>query len=131
MAKKISIDQLRDEVNSILKDYADDALEAADAAATQYGKAAVSELKSSSPVDPEGKKSGRYKKGWAYSKERGRLTVSVTVYNKSDGALTHLLEHGHALRQGGRSPARGHIQPVEESVTKEFEENVKKRLSNG
>ena len=40
--------------------------------------------------------------------------LAAVLYNKTDGALTHLLEHGHALRQGGRSPAIVHIQPVED-----------------
>ena len=130
MAKKISIDQLQSEINGILKDYAHDAIEAVDVAADKIGQVAVSELKSTSPVGGETKTPGRYRKGWTKKKERTRLGVKVTVYNATDGALTHLLEKGHALRQGGRSPSIVHIKPVEESATKEFEQNVKDKLEN-
>lgn len=129
--KKITVEQLRDEVNKIMEDYEKHAQSCLNEAATNYGKIAVRELKDSSPVAPkeEVKTPGRYKKGWAYKKEKSRLGVSVTVYNKTDGALTHLLEHGHALRQGGRSPANKHIAPVESEVTHDFFVNVEEKLS--
>ena len=130
MGKRISVDQLESEIKKILNDYAHDSVEALDAAADKISKAAVSELKSASPVGGETKTPGRYKKGWTKKKERTRLGVNVTIYNATDGALTHLLEKGHALRQGGRSPSVVHIKPVEESATKTFEQDVKNKLES-
>ncbi len=126
MGKKISFDQLQGEIDKILKEYEKDAAESIDQAATQIGKAAVSELKSASPVGA----TGRYSKGWAYEKNRSRLGTSVTVYNKTDGSLTHLLENGHALRQGGRAPGKKHIAPVNDEATEKFEKEVIKKLEN-
>ena len=46
----------------------------------------------------------------------------VTLYQ-----LTHLLEHGHAMQQGGRSKAFTHIAPVAEKC----EEKLMQRMIHG
>ena len=45
--------------------------------------------------------------------------------------LTHLLEKGHALRNGDRSRAFPHWKPAEEAAIEYFEENVIRRIQNG
>lgn len=126
--KAITIEQLRDEVQQILNDYELDVEKVLEKTTKVYAKIAVRELRQDSPVGKGTPKAGAYSKGWGYkySKKKSRMgsTIGTVTYNYAAPSLTHLLEHGHALRQGGRSPAITHIKPVEESVTKEFESTV-------
>ncbi len=78
------------------------------------------ELKATSP-----KRSGRYAKNWKVRKN-GR---SRTVYNgKPTYRVTHLLEHGHASRDGGRVGAKPHIKQAEEKYGNIMHENIKRRI---
>ena len=54
----------------------------------------------------------------------GRTAV---VYSRQPG-LPHLLEKGHALRQGGRAGAHVHIAPAEEAGIKMFEKEIEKAI---
>ena len=82
----------------------------------------VDELKQSSP-----KLTGSYRRGWrkkqTYADTR---TKRNTVFNKTDYQLTHLLEYGHASRNGGRVNPRVHIKPVEEKMVTELQERIEK-----
>ena len=62
---------------------------------------------------------GNYAQGWTSQYEETRLSKSATIYNKTAG-LPHLLENGHALRNGGRVAGRTHIAPVEQELIQEF-----------
>jgi hypothetical protein len=56
----------------------------------------------------------------------------ITVYNKTDYQLTHLLEKGHAIAGGtGRVPAYPHIGPVERKYIPQYEERINEILKNG
>lgn len=122
--KKISIDQLRAEVDDIIREYADDVEAKTDKLSVQFAKIAKSELQSTSP-----KKTGHYAKGWAYKKTSTKNKKSTTVHNKTDYQLTHLLENGHAKRNGGRVPGIPHIAPVEEEVCNDFVNALERELS--
>jgi hypothetical protein len=69
-------------------------------------------------------KTGSYKKGWRVKKFK---KVNV-VHNKTDYQLTHLLEHGHVKRNGGRTEEKVHIRPNEEKAIKEFLRRVEKAV---
>lgn len=65
---------------------------------------------------------GSYRKGWRVKNDKSKHVIQVTIYNATDGQLTHLLENSHPIRNGdgtwGRtSPGRGqvvHIAPARE-----------------
>lgn len=97
-------------VNKYLLTYKQECVTAMTSAITQTARETAKMLRETSPVDPNSKKSGAYAKGWTYTLDKGRLTQGAVVYGKAPTyRLAHLLEHGHALRQGGRSPAVPHI----------------------
>ena len=99
----------------------------------QVGKEAVKKLKETSPVNPKGRHSGRYAKGWTYEKGKKYRGKAVgIVRNKTDPQLTHILEYGHPLvRNGevvGNVEAREHIRPVAEWCAEEIEKKLSKKL---
>ena len=71
---------------------------------------------------------GQYAKGWTSQVETGRVSAQGTIYNRSLPGLPHLLEHGHAKRNGGRVPGRVHIKPVEEELEKLFVNELEQTL---
>lgn len=86
-------------------------------AVREVGRESAKKLKATSPKRPG---SGKYAKGWTFTEEKGRFRVGGKVHGKSGTyQLAHLLEHGHALRGGGRSRAIEHIAPVEDWAIKE------------
>lgn len=120
----------RDTIMDILeKDYyRDGVVETVTEVIPQVAKEAAQKLRKESPKG-DGPKAGTYAKGWTHSVEKGRLHVGATVYGKSGTyQLAHLLEHGHALRQGGRSPAEPHIQIVEEWAINEAYDRIMDKL---
>ena len=115
---KVTLETFQPEIQKILDEYAEDVNMSLDEVVDKAGQKAAQLLRNTSPVDTHGKKPGAYAKGWKVEKSgktHRQLRHSATVYNKYPG-LPHLLENGHALRQGGRSPAIVHIKPVEDAV---------------
>lgn len=115
---KVTPDNFKAQIQAILDEYEGEVNENLGQIVDKAGQKAAQLLRNTSPVDTHGKKPGAYAKGWKVEKSaktHRQLHHSATVYNKYPG-LPHLLENGHALRQGGRSPAIVHIKPVEDAV---------------
>lgn len=106
-----------------LEEYTTEVVKGIDEDAERVAEETVKELQASSPRRKGG--SGDYAKSWAKKRnEKGKWVV----YNKDHYRLTHLLEKGHAKRNGGRVAPQVHIKPVEEKVIADFEEAVEKRI---
>jgi|SRR5690625_1609644 len=119
---KIKVDQLTDQIKKSLQEYNEEIERNVDKSKRKVAQEGAKELRSTSTVNPYGSRSGKYRKGWTATK----VGTAYVIRNRTDYQLTHLLEKGHALRQGGRSPAIPHIYPVEQSVIKKYLEDVKK-----
>lgn len=116
MAGRTRTDDLAIEIAAMLATYTDDVSSGIKEAAVKVANETVKNLKRDSPKD-----SGKYAKGWNVKiDEDSRRKIGIVVHNKQ-GALTHLLEKGHELRQGGRSPTIVHIKPNEERAIAEFD----------
>lgn len=113
---------LQTQIQEILSDYGEDVEEELQKIVPDMAKEAVRKLKKTSP-----KRTGKYARGWTQKTEKGRMTVSSTVYNTKPG-LPHLLEYSHVLRNGGRSKPEVHIAPVEEWVNKEVVDRIEEAL---
>ena len=119
----IKVDELAGEIVLAIQAYTEDVSEAIDHAARDTAKAMAKDLRETSPKD-----TGEYAKGWTHRKE---APGSYRVYNKKKPQLTHLLEHGHAKRGGGRVEGRPHIKPAEDRYVPEFEKKVQQILERG
>ena len=124
---KISVDQLADAVNDALEEYSKLADETMRKAVTDAGKTVRNSIKEGAPV-----KSGKYAKSWSVKNTKMNAhALEVTVYSRNRYQLAHLLEHGHAKRNGGRTRAQIHIAPAEEKGIEQLERDIIRGLSNG
>lgn len=121
--------ELGAELAKILQDYGKQAIEESKKAIDEVADELVANLKADSP-DSGQAHAKKYNKGWA-KKVMFESTVEkrVTVWNKTAYQLTHLLEFGHAKRNGGRVAAQTHIAPnadkAESELVKRIEEAAK------
>lgn len=114
------------EIEKAIKDYTADVEKGISSVIEKDVAAAVQELKANSP-----KRSGEYAKGWASQKE-GRIgEIKMTIYNKDRPQLTHLLEFGHAKRNGGRVAAIPHIKSVEQRLNEQIVNDIENVIKRG
>jgi len=129
---KISVDQLAAEIAKGLAGYSQEVVEKVNISSEKVGKAAVKQLKRTSPRRPP-PIGGKYAKSWTMSteKEIGQPHKRIIHAKAPHYRLTHLLEHGHAKVGGGRVEGRPHIRPAEEMVIKEFVAEVEEAIERG
>lgn len=121
-------DSVTVQLREVLEDYSVEVKRVANNAVDEVAKESVQKLKNTSP-----KKSGSYSRGWKVKRARGASGIhSNTVYNATDGQLTHLLERGHVIRNKkgdyGRAPAHPHIAPVAEWAESELPKKIEEEL---
>ena len=125
MSNKVKINLLEKEIMKALTEYADDITEVVEKDADKIGKEATEELKQ---ISPKGARKS-YAKGWKLKKDKvGKNKYVVKIHNKTDYQLTHLLEFGHATRNGGRTTAQPHIRPTEEKYSEKFEKELRRDI---
>ena len=125
MATKTPIDKLSDSIEKILAEYQEDVVKDTGQLVKDFAKKGAQALRGN-PGGFGG--TGEYSKGWTTRFEAGRMSTQGVIYNGKVPGLPHLLEHGHALRNGGRSKGVPHIAPVEDKISEEFYKAVKQSL---
>ena len=98
-----------DKYRGLIRDGVEDEMEGAAAIAMRI-------VRDKSPV-----RSGKYKKGWKLYREKAKFKSqlqTLTVYNKTQYRLIHLLEFGHQTAKGTRTKAYPHVQPAEDAAEK-------------
>ena len=120
-----SIDDMASEVMKGLNEYAELADVSMKKAVRKTATAVKNEISANAP-----KKSGRYKKSWTAKKTKENShTLEMTGHSKDRYQIAHLLEHGHAKRNGGRVAAIPHIAPAEEHGEEMLESLIEEALS--
>lgn len=122
-------------VQRMLQDYGYEVMDEVFDALKEVSNEAVKKLKKESAAkfgngrDGNKRRTGKYAKGWTKTLERKRLNVYATIHgNKPTYALAHLLENGHALRQGGRTEGIIHIAPVNDWAQDEAFDRIVQKL---
>lgn len=116
-------EDLANEINDVLAAYRNGVNTDIEDLKKETAQALVKELKRTSP-----KRTGKYAKGWTYKKSGRTDSTLYTVHNKPKYMLTHLLEHGHAKRGGGRVAAKVHIAPAEQKYVRKYLEDVRRAI---
>jgi hypothetical protein len=123
--QKVSVDGLADAVMEGLEEYNKLATDKVKAAVKKAGTTVRKEISSTAP-----RRSGKYADSWrTKTTAESSTSMQVTVYSPSRYMLAHLLEHGHALRNGGRARAFPHIAPAEEVREKQLTTDIERALS--
>lgn len=143
MSKSIKPEELSKTILDYLKNYRENIQEDVEEVTDKVTKEARDELKKISPrkkvskAIPKRKSSSKkkkvrenpYYKGWSVKiSKRGATKYHKVIWNKTNYQLTHLLEFGHATRNGGRTKAIPHIRPVEEKYKVKFVDLVEERI---
>ena len=112
--------ELGDEVRRQLQLYDDDVRGGIEEATSKIAKEGRKKIKS---IGGYKDRSGEYRKGFYLRDHSTRRRPAYTLANKKY-QLTHLLEHGHATKDGGRTGASPHWDPVAEYMAKAYLDEV-------
>lgn len=127
MSETVQPDELAAAIMRNLQEYTDDVTAGIKKAEDETAKECKENLEADSPVGATGK----YKKGWKVTVTSNTPSEKHTVIHNKEYRLTHLLENGHATRNGGRTRKFPHIKPNEEKANAAFETRVEEVLRNG
>lgn len=126
MSDKVSIDELASEIIKGFEEYVDLTTDSMKKAVENAGKTVAKHIQENAP-----KRTGKYAKSWtSTTTSETSSKIQVVVYSKNRAWLTHLLENGHAKKNGGRVAAQPHIAPAEEFGVTELEKEIQKALEN-
>ena len=126
MGTRTSVGNLAAEVMKQLNDYAELTTEGMKKAVNDAGKTVRKEIQAGAPA-----RTGAYAKSWKVKKtDENSTKLEVTVHSSKPG-LPHLLEHGHAKRNGGRTAAQPHIAPAEELGIEQLERDIERCIKDG
>ena len=124
MASKVNIDDMTAEIMRGLKEYAQLATEDMKEAVRQASTTVRKEIKENAPVN-----TGKYAKSWTARKVRETAqALTMVVHSKNRYQLAHLLENGHAKRNGGRVEGKAHIAPAEQQGIRQLKDDIEKAL---
>ena len=130
MSNSIKAEDLQKALMKYLEEYVEDIEEDVEDTTNSIAKDAKQELIQTSPRSGIARDT-KYYKGWAI-KNGGRTRkgkyYSKVIWNKTNYQLTHLLEFGHATRNGGRTTPQPHIRPVEEKYGEKFADLLEKKI---
>ena len=125
MSKAIGVNLLNKAVMEQLQNYKENIEDIVIETSDEIGKEAVEELKQASPTGAR----KQYCKGWKLKKGKVERNVYIIkIYNATDAQLTHLLEFGHATRNGKRTRAQPHIRRIEQKYSKLYEQKLKQKM---
>ncbi len=126
MSSSIEPEKLSKEIMNYLENYVEDIENDVKGETDKLAKEAVKELKQTSPRRKGKTRKNPYWKGWTKRKNtKSKRRYVVDIYNKTNYQLTHLLEFGHATRNGGYTTPQPHIKKVEEKYNELYEKDIK------
>ena len=130
MSTIISVDQLSDAVQNELTLYSKNVIDGVKKEAKKSMDQLVKDTKATAPV---GRRSKHYKDSIKSKKtSENDRSVSYTWYvDGADYRLSHLLENGHALKNGGRVEGTHFIKNASDPILEQYLKAVEEVCKNG
>lgn len=129
MAKGIAIDELAKAIAEELENYSDEVAEKTKEAVDEVAKEAKEEIDRHITFHD---KTGKYRKSLSVKTVRETKNNKTKVWHAKgkQARLTHLLENGHASRNGGSVQAYPHIKYGDDYVQEELPKRIKEKLGH-
>lgn len=118
--------EFRVQMKDVLGVFTDEVLHDVESAVDEVGEEAAARLKQANKGRTTWKK---YPRGWKSTVRKRRLTHEAIIHNATDYRLTHLLEFGHAKRNGGRTKAYPHIADVADWADEELQRRIEEKVT--
>ena len=130
MSNSISIDQLGEAIAKELTLYGENIITGVKKEAKSSMSRLVKQTKATAPV---GHRQKHYRDSITSKKQsEDKRSISYVWYVKgSDYRLSHLLEDGHALRDGGRTEGTHFIEKASNPILEEYIRAVEEVINNG
>lgn len=130
MSNRTTIDQLSNVISRELTIYSNEITDGIKEVAKESIKQLVKETKATAPV---GNRTKHYRDNITSKKMSDtRRAISYLWYVKgSDYRLSHLLNNGHQLRNGGRYEGTNFIGKASDTILEEYEKKVEEVIKNG
>ena len=130
MATKVSVDGMAAAIAEELKLYSDKVTKGVRSETDKAMDNLVKETKATAPV---GNRSHHYKDSITSKVTKNDLYFYEKTWylNGSDYRLSHLLNNGHAFRDGGRYPGTKFITKAHISIIKDYEKAIEEVLKDG
>ena len=130
MSKTIGIESLGDAISEELTIYSERVTDGIKRETKASMSRLVKETKATAPV---GNRTKHYRDSIKSKKisESDRAVLYLWFVDGSDYRLSHLLENGHANRDGGRTPGTHFIEKASEPILEEFLRTIEEVIRNG
>ena len=130
MSSGINPADLGDELHRVLTIYGDNVAEAVNDRAKKSAKKLLRKTKATAPV---GRRGGAFKRALAVKEVDAGHGMKEYVWHAKppEHRLVHLLVHGHATKDGGRTAPDPFLENALAEVLPEFEHDVEEVLRNG
>lgn len=125
MSKNIQASALADALENELTLYAKEVEEGVEAAGEKSIKKLVKLTKATAPVGHRGSFKRRIT---STKKKAGRMLKFIWHVKAPDYRLTHLLVHGHATKDGGRTKGDPFLKNALDQVLPEYEREIKEAI---
>lgn len=130
MSRTVGIDQLDEAIAKELTLYGENVMSGIKKKSAESIKKLVKETKATAPV---GKRKKHYRDSIKSKKTKDSYRdISYVWYvDGSDYRLSHLLENGHALRNGGRTRGTHFIKKASDPILEDYVKAVEEIIKNG
>ena len=115
MTDKIQINDFSSYMADLIAEFGDEAVEANETAIRKVAKDVTKELRSAGSFG-----GSAYRKTIGAEIKTSRIGIEASVGSKTLPGLTHLLEFGHAKKNGGRTKAFNFIAPINDTVEAKY-----------